>query len=55
VLIPGFYAVTFVLMGGPYETTGMISVVLALLQAAVLCTPDVLSYVFGKNDAVASH
>ena len=50
-----FYMVSVVLLGGPYETTLIISAVLALMQAAVLFTPDVLSYVFGKNDAAVSH
>ena len=50
-----FYVVSVVLLGGPYETTLTISAVLALMQAGVLFTPPVLSYVFGKNNAAVSH
>lgn len=53
VLWSGLYATSFVLVGGPYETTFVISCVLALVQAAFLFTPPVRSYVFG-NDAAPS-
>jgi hypothetical protein len=49
------YTASFVLFGGPYETAFMISCVLVLVQAGFLFTPPVLSYVFGNDDAVASH
>jgi hypothetical protein len=48
------YVASFVLVGGPYETTFFISCVLTLILAGFLFTPPVLSYVFG-NDAVSSH
>ena len=46
---------TFVLVGGPYETTFIISCLLTLMQVGFLFTPPVLSYVFGEDDAVPSH
>lgn len=49
------YAASFVLVGGPYETTFLISCLLALVQTGFLFTPPVVSYVFGNDDAVASH
>ena len=55
VLVSVLYAVSFVLVGGPYETTFLISCVLTLMQAGILFTPPVLSNVFGKDDAVVSH
>ncbi len=55
VLVSGLYTVTFVLVGGPYETTFMISCLLTLMQVGFLFTPPVLSYVFGEDNAVASH
>ena len=55
VLVSGLYTVAFVLVGGPYETTFMISCLLTLMQVAFLLTPPVLSYVFGEDDTVASH
>lgn len=45
------YSVSFVLIGGPYETTFTISCLLMLMQAGILLTPPVLSYVFGRDDA----
>jgi hypothetical protein len=54
VLVSGLYVVSFVLFGGPYETTFTISCVLTLFQIGFLFTPPVLSYIFG-DDAVASH
>ena len=35
----GLYVVSFVLLGGPYETTFTISAFLALVQVGFLCTP----------------
>ena len=55
VLGSAFYAVSVVLLGGPYDRTLTISLFLVLLQAAILFTPDVLSYVFGDDDPVVSH
>jgi len=55
VLASGLYAVGFVLVGAPYETTFTISAVLALLQVAFLFTPPVLAYVFSEQDGAASH
>jgi hypothetical protein len=49
------YAASFVLFGGPYETTFMVSCLLTLLQIGFLFTPPVLSYVFSEDDAVVSH
>ncbi len=53
VLLSGLYVVSFVLLGGPYETMFTISCVLALLQTGFLFTPPVLSYVFGDHDPVS--
>ena len=55
VLLSILYTLTFVLLGGPYETTFIISCLLTLMQVGFLFTPPVLSYVFGEDDAVASH
>jgi hypothetical protein len=55
VLVSVLYAVSFVLVGAPYETTFLISCVLTLMQAGILLTPSVISHVFGKDDAVVSH
>jgi hypothetical protein len=52
--LSGFYAVSFVLLGGPYETTFTITWLLAMMQVALLLTPPVLSYIFGEDKAVAS-
>ena len=49
------YAVSFVLFGGPYETTFLVSCLLALVQTGFLFTPPVLAYVFSRDNAVASH
>src|SRR6266576_6217937 len=49
VLVSVLYAVSFVLVGGPYETTFLISCVLTLMQAGILLTPSVISHVFGKD------
>jgi hypothetical protein len=53
VLGSGFYVVSVVLVGGPYETTLIITTFIALMQALVLFTPDVLSYVFGYKKTAA--
>ena len=49
VLWSSLYVVSFVLVGGPYDTTFTISAVLALVQVGFLCTPPVLAHVFGKD------
>lgn len=49
------YAVSFVVVGGPYETTFIVSCVLALMQTAFLLTPAVLAYVFGKDSRSPAH
>jgi hypothetical protein len=55
VLASGLYAVSFVLVGGPYETTFVISCVLALMQLGFLFAPPVLAYVFRRDRPLASH
>jgi hypothetical protein len=55
VLFSGGYTVTTILVGGPRETTLVLSGLLTLLQVALVCTGPVLAYVFGQDDAVASH
>jgi hypothetical protein len=55
VLLSGLYAVSFVLVVGPYETTFVISCVLALAQIGLLLSPPALAYVFGEDRRVASH
>lgn len=47
------YVVSFVLVGGPYETTFTISAGLSLVQAGFLLTPPVLAYVFGRDSRPA--
>ena len=39
----------------PWETTLLLTSVLALMQVALLCTPPVVAYVFGRDDAMAFH
>ena len=53
VLGSGFYAVSFVLVGAPYETTFTVTCLLTLMQLALLFTPPVLAYVFGGDDGAA--
>ena len=55
VLVSGLYAVSFVLVGAPYETTFTVSSLLTLMQVGLLFTPPVLAYVFSENDGAASH
>jgi hypothetical protein len=55
VLLSGSYTAMSVLVGGPWETTLVLSGLLALLQVVLVCTPPVLAYVFGEDNAVASH
>jgi hypothetical protein len=55
VLASSLYAVGFVLVGAPYDTTFTISALLALLQVAFLFTPPVLAYVFSEQDGAALH
>ena len=52
VLVSGLYAVSFVLVGAPYETTFTASGLLMLMQVGLLFTPPVLAYVFGEGDGV---
>jgi hypothetical protein len=49
VLLSGFYTVSFVLVGAPYETTFTASCLLALMQVGLLFTPPVLAYVFSER------
>jgi hypothetical protein len=53
VLVSGLYTVTSILVGGPWETTLVLTVLLASMQVALLCTPPVLVYVLGRDDGVA--
>jgi hypothetical protein len=55
VLGSSFYIVSFVFLGGPYETVFTISALLALLQVGFLFTPPVLAYVFGKDSRSPAH
>jgi hypothetical protein len=55
VLLSGLYTLMCVLAGGPRETTLVVTGLLTLLQVALLCTPPVLAYLFGRDDVVASH
>ena len=55
VLVSGLYAVGFVLVGAPYETTFTASCLLTLMQVGLLFTPPVLAYVFSEKDGAASH
>lgn len=54
VLVSGSYAVGSVLAGGPYETTLVVTSVLALMQVGCLCAPPVLGCVWGRDKSVAS-
>jgi hypothetical protein len=53
VLVSGLYAISFVLIGGPYETTFTASCVLVLTQVGLLFTPPVLAYVFRHDEGAA--
>ena len=55
VFFSGSYAALGVLVGPPWETTLVISCLLALMLVALIFTPPVLAYVFGRDRAVASH
>lgn len=55
VLGAGLYTISFVLIGGPYETTFVMSCVLMLMQLGLLVTPPVLAHVFREDRRVASH
>jgi hypothetical protein len=55
VLVSGLYTVTTILWEKPWETTLLLTSLLTLMQVAFLCTPPVLAYVFGRDDAVALH
>ena len=55
VLFSGSYTVSFVFIGGPYETVFTISALLALMQVGFLFTPPVLAYVFGKDSRSPAH
>ena len=52
-LASGSYTVSFVFIGGPYETVFTISALLALVQVGFLFTPPVLAYVFGRDSRPA--
>ncbi len=51
----GGYVVGSILIGGPYETTLVVTSLLALIQVGLLCTPPVLLYAWGRDKAVALH
>ena len=53
VLASGSYTVSFVFIGGPYETVFTISALLALVQVGFLFTPPVLAHVFGRDSRPA--
>jgi len=53
VLASGLYAVSFVLVGAPYETTFTVTCLLTLMQVGLLFTRPVLAYVFGEDDGAA--
>ena len=55
VVLSGSYTILSVLVGGPWETTLVLSGLLTLAQVALVCTPPVYAYVFGQDNAVASH
>jgi hypothetical protein len=55
VFLSGGYAVGSILFGGPYETTLVVTSLLALMQVGLLCTPSVLVYAWGRDKTVASH
>jgi hypothetical protein len=54
VLGSGLCAVSFVLVGAPYEATFTVSCLLTLMQVGLLFTPPVLAYVFGGDDGVTA-
>jgi hypothetical protein len=54
VLFSGGYTVMTVLAGEPWEATLVLTGLLTLMQVALVCTPPVLAYVFGQDNAVAS-
>jgi len=55
VLFSALYAAVFVLAGGPWNTTFIVTAFLAAAQAGILLTPPVLAYVFGRDRSLASH
>jgi hypothetical protein len=55
VFVPALYAVGSILVGGSWETTLVVTCFLAFTQAALLCTPPVLVYVWGRDETLASH
>jgi hypothetical protein len=55
ILFSAGFAAGSVLAGGPYETTLVVTSLLALLQVGLLFTPPVLVYVWGRDETVASH
>ena len=54
VVISGLYTTSLVLLGGPWETTLVVSNFLTLTVIVLLCTPPVLVYVW-RDERVASH
>ena len=55
VVISALYSVASILVGGPWETTLVVTSLLTLMQVALLCTPPVLVYVWRQDKPVASH
>ena len=49
------YPVTVILAQGPWDTGLVVTYLLAVTQAVILCTPPVLAYVSGPPKPVASH
>ena len=55
VFFSGSYTVSLILLGGPWETTLVVTGVLTAAQVALLCTPPVLAFAWGRDKTVASH
>jgi hypothetical protein len=55
VFFSGGYAATVILFGGPWETMLVVTGLLTAMQVALLCTPRVVVYVWGRDETVASH
>ena len=54
VLFSGLSTAATILVGPPWETTLIVTSLTTFMQLALLCTPPVLVYVFGRDKAVAS-
>lgn len=49
VIASSLYALAFILVQAPWQTTFVLTAVAASTQVAVVCTPPVLAYVFGRD------